>query len=198
MTLFQLLMLGASAYFAIKIYEHIGTLKDEPNEGENDFKESRTQKAFSTFSPDVLMQRADEAFENEDYEKAVALLEEINAKKAEDDEVLFKLGYILQKLGKRDESLRYYKEALELDRENEYIYNAMASLYREHGEYTSAQIQLKASLERNENNPQTYYNYGNLLVDMKNIEEAKEMYKKAIELDGEFKEAKEELQKLED
>jgi tetratricopeptide (TPR) repeat protein len=191
-------MLGASAYFAVKIYEHINTLKDEPKNMNEEREPNRTQKAFSTFSPDVLMQRADEAYENEEYEKAISLLEEINEKKADDDEVLFKLGFMFQKLGKRDEALRYYKEALELDRDNEYIYNAMASLYREHGEFTSAQIQLKASLERNSNNAKTYYNYGNLLVDMKNYEEAKEMYKKAIELDSEFKEAKEELQKLED
>jgi tetratricopeptide (TPR) repeat protein len=187
--------LGASAYFAVKIYEHINTLKDTPLHGES---EGRVQNAFSTSSVDELIQRADEAYEDNDYEKAIALLEEANVKKAEDDEILFKLGFITQKLGKKDDALRYYKEALELDRDNEYIYNAMASLYRENGEFSSARIQLNASLERNAKNPQTYFNYGNLLVDMKKFEEAKEMYKKALELDSEFQEAKEELSKLEE
>jgi len=42
----------------------------------------------------------------------------------------------------------------------------------------------------------TYFNYGNLLVDMNESEKAKEQYQKALELDSDFKEAKEELEKL--
>jgi tetratricopeptide (TPR) repeat protein len=57
-------------------------------------------------------------------------------------------------------------------------------------------MHLNASLAINDKNAITYYNYGNLLVDMKHVDEAKEMYKKAIELKEDFKEAKEELEKL--
>jgi tetratricopeptide (TPR) repeat protein len=42
----------------------------------------------------------------------------------------------------------------------------------------------------------TYYNYGNLLVDMQHNEEAVAMYEKAIEINPDFAEAKEELAKL--
>ena len=43
MTLFQLLMLGASAFFAYKIYEHIQTLQDSQEGEENNKDKSNTQ-----------------------------------------------------------------------------------------------------------------------------------------------------------
>ena len=201
MTVFQLLMLGASAYFAFKIYEHIQTLQ-EPQQEENEssdalhVEENRTADSFSVFSPESLVLRADEAFEADDNEKALALLFEANVKKPNDSEILFKIAYILQQTGNDDEALKYYKLALEVDKNNEYIHNAMASIYRKNAEYTSAKIHIKASLDIDDENPITYYNYGNLLVDMKSNEEAIVMYERAIELNPEFSEAKNELSKL--
>ncbi len=204
MTVFQLLMLGASAYFAFKIYEHIQTLQEpeQPKDsGYNDEdssqeSENRTADAFSTFSPEALILRADEAFENSDSEKALALLNEANAKEPDNPETLFKIAYILQDGGDNESAIKYYKLALEIDKENEYIHNSMASIYRQNGEFTSAKIHLKASIDIDENNPITYYNYGNLLVDMANNEEAIIMYEKAIEINPDFLEAKDELAKL--
>jgi len=195
LTLLQLLMLGASAYFALKIYEHINSLEDLPLDKQEQ-STTTPMKSWKKISPSQLVEDADAAYANEDYEDAKKFLEEAKELQPQDDEILFKLGFVNQKLGNKDQALRYYKEALELDRDNEYIYNAMASLYREHGEYAQAQIQLDASLERNPNNAQTYFNYGNLLVDMQRVEDAKEMYAKAFEIDPELLQAKEELEKL--
>jgi len=202
MTVFQLLMLGASAFFAFKIYEHIQTLQ-EPQDSENQNhdnqesqEESRSANAFSTFSPEALVQKADTAFEEEDFVRALALLNEADAKEPNNSEILFKIAYILQKSGDNEEAIKYYKQALELDKENEYIHNSMASIYRINGEYTSAKIHLKASLDIDSENPITYYNYGNLLVDMQSYEEAATMYEKAIELNPDFVEARDELEKL--
>jgi len=194
MTLFQLLMLGASAFFAYKIYEHIQTLQDPQENQEND---SRSADAFSTFDPSSLIEKADEAMQKGDLQKALAIYSEANIKSPKDAETLFKMGYVLAEQERYDEAIEYYKEALELDSNNTYIHQAMASLYRKMGEFASARNHLNASLDINDKNPITYYNYGNLLVDMDHLDEAKEMYKKAIELDGDFKEAKEELAKLE-
>ena len=194
MTLFQLLMLGASAFFAYKIYEHIQTLKDPKEGGSAD----RTADAFSTFDASDLVEKADEAMQKGDLQKALAIYSEANIKGAKDAETLFKMGYVLSQQDRDDEAIDYYKEALELDPNNTYIHQAMASAYRKMGEFASARNHLNASLDLDDKNPITYYNYGNLLVDMKHFDEAKEMYKKAIELDGDFKEAQEELAKLED
>jgi len=203
MTVFQLLMLGASAYFAFKIYEHIQTLQEPEQKNDETYdvevqatQETRTADAFSTFSPEALVLRADEAFKNSDSKKALALLNEADAKEPNNSEILFKIAYILQDSGDNESALKYYKLALELDQENEYIHNSMASIYRQNGEYTSAKIQLKASIDIDDNNPITYYNYGNLLVDMGNSEEAISMYEKAIEINPDFSEAKDELAKL--
>lgn len=188
MTLFQIMMLGASAFFAFKVYEHIQTLQE--------VKPKNDDRVPSSYDPESLIIRADEAFDNGDLPTAIALFKEANSKVGQDSDVLFKMGYISEQLGERDEALSYYKEALENDKDNEYIHNAMASLYRANEEFVSAKMHLNTSLSIDDSNPITYYNYGNLLVDMKHLDEAKEMYKKAIEINPDFKEAKEELEKL--
>ena len=199
MTVFQLLMLGASAFFAFKIYEHIQTLQEpEQNSDNNSYShdDEKSAEAFSPFSPEALVEKADEAFEAEDYQKALALLIEANAKDSGNSDIIFKIAYILQKSGDSDEALKYYKEAVEIDSDNEFIHNSMASIYRANGEFTSAKVHLNASLEIDPQNPITYYNYGNLFVDMEHIEEAVAMYEKAVEINPDFKEAKQELEAL--
>ncbi|MDY0234179.1 MAG: tetratricopeptide repeat protein [Sulfurimonas sp.] len=200
MTTLQLLMLLASGFFAYRIFQHVQTLQDpeEKNDNTNRINQSeqKTAKTFSPFDPEALIAKADEAYEQKNYQKALALLIEANAKEPNNPDTLFKIGYILQQIDDNDEALNYYKEALEVDKNNEYIHNSMASIYRKRGEFASAKLQLEASLDIDANNPITYYNFGNLLVDMKHIDEAKEMYKKALELNADFAEAKEELEKL--
>jgi len=198
MTVFQLLMLGASAFFAFKIYEHIQTLK-ETEEGGSSHRDSeeKSRDAFSIFSPEALIEKADKAYEEDDFQKALAFLNEANVKGPNNPETVFKIAYILQKSGNNEEAMKHYKQALELDKENEFIHNSMASIYRANGEFTSAKLHLKASLDIDANNPITCFNYGNLLVDMQHNEEAIAMYKKALELDPDLQEAKIELDKLE-
>ncbi|MCW8953936.1 MAG: tetratricopeptide repeat protein, partial [Sulfurimonas sp.] len=139
MTTFQLIMFGASAFFAFKVYEHIQTLQDpEPNKGDASNDEQKSADTFSPFDPKALIEKADTAFEEGDMQKALALLTEANAKEKQNSDVLFKIGYILQQLGDNSEALNYYKEALETDKNNEYIHNSMASVYRANGEFVSA------------------------------------------------------------
>ncbi|WP_415396688.1 tetratricopeptide repeat protein [Sulfurimonas sp. CS5] len=197
MTVFQLLMLGASAFFAFKIFEHIKTLQDpQPQREDLDQSEDKRAEAFSPFDPEALVEKADVAFEEKDFQKALALLSEADAKDPQNSDILFKIAYILQQTNDNDEALKYYKQAVEIDEDNEYIHNSMASIYRANGEFTSAKMHLHASLEIDNSNPITYYNFGNLLVDMKHPEEAKNMYQKALEINPDFSEAKEELEKL--
>ncbi|NOR58940.1 MAG: tetratricopeptide repeat protein [Sulfurimonas sp.] len=197
MTTFQLLMLGASAFFAFKIFEHIQTLQDPEGKQENSNQdEVKSADAFSPFDPEALVEKADEAFEEKDFQRALALLSEADAKEPNNAEILFKIAYILQQTNDNDEALKYYKQAVEIDKDNEFIHNSMASIYRANGEFTSAKMHLHASLEIDNSNPITYYNFGNLLVDMQHNEEAKDMYQRALEINPDFSEAKEELEKL--
>jgi len=197
MTVFQLLMLGASAFFAFKIYQHIQTLQDpQPDSQDENDDTQRSAKAFSTFDSSSLIEKGDEALEDGDFQKALAIYSEANIKEPNSEETLFKMGYTLGLQGRDDEALEYYKEVLELDKSNTYAHQAMASIYRKNREFASAKLHLNALVDIDDSNPITFYNYGNLSVDMEHIDEAKEMYLKAIELNPDFKEAKEELEKL--
>lgn len=186
MTIFQLLMLGASAFFAYKIYEHIQTLQD-PNESD------ASREADNI---DHLIDQGDEEMQKGDFQKALAIYSEANYKTPNNTEVIFKMGFALVEQERYDEAIEAFYSALRLDDNNPAIYQALASAYRKSGDLEKAKYNLDAALLINDTNPITYYNYGNLLVDMQNTEDAKEMYNKALELNPEFTEAKEELEKL--
>ena len=197
MTVFQLLMLGASAFFAFKIFQHIQTLQDpQPNSQDSDGDAPRRADAFSTFDSSSLIEKGDEALEKGDLQKALAIYSEANIKEPNSADTLFKMGYTLGLQERDDEALDYYKEALELDQYNTYIHQAMASIYRKNREFASAKLHLNALVEIDDSNPITFYNYGNLYADMEHPEEARRMYLEAIELNPDFNEAKEELEKL--
>lgn len=197
MTVFQLLMLGASAFFAFKIFQHIQTLQDpEQNSQDNSDDTPRSADAFSTFDSSSLIEKGDDVLENGDLQKALAIYSEANIKEPSSAETLFKMGYTLGLQGRDDEALDYYKEALELDQDNTYVHQAMASIYRKNSEFASAKLHLNALVDIDDSNPITYYNYGNLYLDMEHPQEAKNMYTKALELNPDFSEAKEELEKL--
>jgi len=150
MTFFQLLMLGASAFFAFKIYEHIQTLQD-PEESQNSNTDEvkppvRTAEAFSTFDVEDLIEKADDAVVANNLDKALAIYSEANIKSKGNGEVLFKMGYVLALQKRNDEALEYFKEALEVDDENPFTHLEMAYIYIDEEEYASARTHLNAAL----------------------------------------------------
>ncbi len=205
MTLLQILMLGASAFFAYKIYQHVQTLEDgSQNNNNNSYEPSQEQKddeyeqklqTFSPYSVEELVEGADKAFQNGEEKTALAKLNEANLKEPGNAEILFKLGFISAKIGDNENAIRYYKQSLDVDKD-ELVLNSLASVYRSEKEYASAKMHLNDSLDLNDKNPITYFNYANLMMDMKNEDVAEDMYAKALELDPELEEAKVELEKL--
>ena len=150
MTLFQILMLGASAFFAFKIYEHIGTLKDPEESGEEGniaSSQKRTAEAFSTFNADSLIEKADDEVVAGNLDKALAIYSEANIKAKGNAEVLFKMGYVLALQKRNEEAIEYFKDALEVDSENPFTHLEMAYVYIEDGEIASARTHLNAALE---------------------------------------------------
>jgi len=197
MTVFQLLMLGASAFFAFKIFQHIQTLQDpQANSQDGSDGSPRSADAFSTFDSSSLIEKGDDALESGDLQKALAIYSEANIKEPSSADTLFKMGYTLSLQDRDDEALDYYKEALGVESDNTFVHQAMASIYRKNREFASAKLHLNALVDIDDSNPITYYNYGNLYADMDHVEEAKRMYLRALELNPDFDEAKEELEKL--
>jgi len=201
MTVLQLIMLGISAFFAYKVFEHIQTLQNPDENAKNeDYQRSAENKdidSFSPFSAQELVQKADETFEAGDAQKSLAFLIEADVKSPNNTEILFKLGFISASIDDSMNAIRYYKRSLDIDNNDEFVHNSLASVYRKEKEFASAKLHLNDSLSINDTNPVTYYNYGNLMIDMGNEDTAHEMYKKAVELNPDFLEAKEELAKLE-
>lgn len=198
MTLLQIIMLGGSAYFAFKIYEHIQTLQDPQDDKQNVVVEDdKSADAFSPFSSEELVDKADEAYESGDAQKALSFLYEADVKAPNNAEILFKLGFISSNVDDNMSAIRYYKRSLDIDKNDEFVHNSLASVYRAEGEFASAKMHLNDSLEIDDSNAGTYYNYGNLMIDMGNEEVAIEMYKKALEIDQDFIQAQEEIDKLE-
>lgn len=170
---------------------HIQTLEDtKPQEDEN-------QNGFSSYDPPMLIKRADEAFVKGDFKEAFFLLDEANVKDPKNSEILSKLGYIAAKEARVNEAISYYEEALHGEN-SDIFHNAIASLYREIQEYNKAQAHYEEALKIDANYAVTYFNYANLLVDMKRLSEAKAMYEKAYHVDPDLTQAKEEIEKIRD
>ena len=156
MTILQLIMLGGSAYFAFKIYEHIQTLQDpQTNENEEQNKqdevvETRTADAFSTFDSQTLIDKADVARENDELDKAIALYREANIKEPKNAEVLFKMGYTLSQAKRNDEALEYLLESIEVDDENPFAYKTISEVYAELGDDDKADEYYKIAKELDE------------------------------------------------
>lgn len=151
MTIFQLLMLGASAFFAYKIYEHVQTLQD-PEVDENDREENieevpRTAESFSTFDSSDLLLKADEEVQNGNLEKALAIYSEANIKEPNSDETLFKMGYVLALQERNEEALEYFTDSLKIDRANPFTHLEMALIYIKDEEIASARLHLNEALE---------------------------------------------------
>ena len=108
-------MLGASAFFAYKIYEHIQTLQ-EPVDANNEKTSApvpeRTAEAFSTFDSTSLIEKADEVRESGDLQMAMAIYSEANIKEPNNAETLFKMGYTLSLENRDEEALEYFMDCI--------------------------------------------------------------------------------------
>ena len=189
MTLFQIVMLIATAFFAFKIYEHVQNMED-PAEGRSSGRQPEPS------DPQRLVDLADEAFEAEDLGKAKALLAEADSLAPDSPEILNKLAFILAKEGDERRAIDHYLHSLKIDPDDDLVHNALASIYRAKGDYVDARNHYEAALAIDDAYEVTYFNYANLLVDMEKPEEAKAMYDKALEIKPDFMQAKFEREKL--
>ena len=194
MSIFQILMLGATLFFAYQIYRHVQTLEDAPpKKTESDSSSS----PVSTFpNAQTLVDQADTAYERGEIESARTALEEASNLEPRNPEIINKLAFVTAKSGDRLKGIELYERSLELDENDDLTHNAIASLYRLEKAFERAQDHYRKAIEIDASYAQTYYNYANLLVDMGEIEEARNMYKRALDLQNDFPEAREALLSL--
>jgi tetratricopeptide (TPR) repeat protein len=146
-------MLGASAYFAYKIYEHIQTIEEpkELNIDLNPENKQRTAAAFSLFDSSTLMQKADEARENNDLDKALAIYSEANIKAPKNAETLFKIGYTLVLQERFDEALESLLESISYDDKNPFAYKEVSKVYKKLGNDEKAKEYYEKAVALDEN-----------------------------------------------
>lgn len=186
MTVFQIIMLAISAFFAYKVYEHINQLEDNVEQEEP--AESAKLEEF--------VQKADEAFEKGDLVTCKKFLREALYLDQENIELIIKLAYLESETQNYEDAISYAKDALKLDENSDEAHAALGSFYRKKEMFAESKEAYEKAIELDANHEFYYFNYANLLVDMGDVEGAKEMYKKAIELDPDFMQAKFELEKL--
>ncbi len=192
MTIFQIIMLLAAAFFAYQVYVHIQNIDEDK---EPVFMQE-TEVIELQPTPDELIAEADQAYMDGKLQRAQSLLEGIVEKHPDFAEGMNKLAFVLAKQGDKTNALKYYKASLEIDAVDDMTHNALATLLASMDRLQEAEEHYKRALEIDSDYELAWFNYANLMLRLERPEEAKKMYQKALEINPDFKEAGEELEKL--
>ncbi len=196
MSIFAIIMLAATGFFAYQIYRHVQTLEDPALK--NEVPEAISTKAVLTDNSANLIEEADEAYSEGDLERALEKLNRANTQFPNNTEILNKCAFINGKIGNTEKAISLYIRSLELDATDDLTHIAIASIYKEQGDFEHAQEHYEKALAIDTKYAVTYYNYGNLFSDKGDLDKAEEMYSKALTLQEDFKEAREALEQLKD
>ncbi|WP_345975266.1 tetratricopeptide repeat protein [Sulfurimonas sp. HSL3-7] len=186
MTIMQIILLAATAFFAYKVYEHMQGLQDT---------DANEHSMLEQIDIDALVDEADKAYDAGRLLEARELLQKAYAHDSSIPELANRLGFVLSAMGNHDEALKLYNESLRL-REEDVTHLAIASQLRALGRLDESQDHYRRAIELDANYEVTYFNYANLLVEMGEFDQAKAMYQKALEIAPDLEAAKEELEKL--
>ncbi|SLM30221.1 Tetratricopeptide TPR_1 repeat-containing protein [Desulfamplus magnetovallimortis] len=81
-------------------------------------------------------------------------------------------------------------EILELGSDSLNVFNSLGVIYRRRGDHRTALNHYNKALRVHPDEPNIYYNIGRIHLDMKDMEKARELFQKAVEIDNSFIEAK--------
>jgi tetratricopeptide (TPR) repeat protein len=192
-TLFQIILLAASVFFAWQMYKFVNTLK---NGGGNLPSESDTPNAGAQSgypgSHDVseLLEKADAAYAEGKIDNARIYLERAEKEDPDSPEVLNKHAFILFKEHDYEAAVQKYSRSLMLDPNDDLTHNAIAAALRKLGRYDQAQEHYKSAVDIDDSYEETYYNYGQMLIEKGDTTGARMMFEKALELKPDYAEAK--------
>jgi len=164
--------------------EQIGTI----TESDKVFSEPQQHHQVSRIAQ--LIQMAETALEKEDYVEADKALSSANIIEPENQEVLLQHGYVLLMLERLDDAKEVYENLLELNKEEDLAYGALANIYHKLDENEKAKEYHLRAIELDNSYVPHHFNYANTLYDLGEKEEALKYYKSALALDGSLEEAK--------
>ncbi|XP_064490379.1 protein O-mannosyl-transferase Tmtc3-like isoform X2 [Ornithodoros turicata] len=107
-------------------------------------------------------------------------------------DIFYNLGVVFLEQGKVDDALLYFNKALLLDPDHEQALMNSAILIQESGSAKLRSVayqRLKFLLQKGKRNERVYFNLGMLSMDDKNVEEAEDWFKKAIQVKQNFRSA---------
>ncbi len=193
MTPFQIILLLAAGFFAYQVYVYIQGIDEN---AEPAFMQDAETITPPVPSSDELIEEADQAYRDDDIDRAHTLLENIVRDYPQLAEARNKLAFVLSKLGDNEGAKSQYEASLKIDANDDMTHNALARLLVSMDEDERAEEHYKKALQIDDNYEVTWFNYANLMLKRGREEEAKEMYNKVIEIDPNFEEAREALEKL--
>ena len=192
MSIFQLIMLLVSAYFAYQMYKHIQGIDE--NVEPAFMQESEPVEVEPTI--DELIAEADKAYMDDRFDIAQERLEAIIEQFPDSAEAMNKLAFVLAKQDKNEEAETHYLASLKIDPSDDMTHNALAKLYADMGKNIQAQEHYKKAVEIDKDYELTWFNYGALMDALGQKEEAREMYEKALKIDPSYEPALEAMTKL--
>jgi len=199
-TLFQLILLGVSAFFAWQIYKFINSLGDGgrlPSQADTPPEAEPQRPAYPGMQDSAsLIDKADEAYASDRPADARIYLERAEKQDPDNPEVLNKLAFILFKEGNYEAALQKYDRSLALDPDDDLTHNAAAGVLRAMGRLDEAQEHYKSAVDIDDAFEETYYNYGQLLLEKHDRDGARMMFEKALELRPDYAEARAALDAL--
>lgn len=143
-----------------------------------------------------VMNRVDHAFEEDRLHDAESALETAMSMRPENEEVLGKMAYVLEKQGDTKAAKVTYERALEIHEHSPELYAAYASLLKSEGDLEASKANYIKAVQLESSSALIYYNFSNLLAELDEIDAAKEGYQHALDLDPNFTEAREALSAL--
>jgi len=189
-------LLGA----AVMVYMALQTLKQTNLKIASDVDHpdnmQRIAEQEDTLRFDKVMDRVDHAFAENKLHDAEAALETALGLRPDSEEVLGKMAFVLEKQGDIKAAKETYVRALEIHKSSPELYAAYASLLKSDNDLEASKENYIQAVQLEPNNPLIYYNFSNLLAELGEIEAAKEGYQRALDMDNDFKEAREALSAL--
>ena len=162
---------------------------------------NRPDKTFSKPSVqptrmDQLLEMADEAVAEKDYEEAKKALGSAHIIDENNTEVLQKLGYVSMQTAEYGEAKEYFEKLLNRDDMDDMAHVSLANALHKLGEDESAQKHHERAIELDPEYAPHHFNYANTLYDLGRNQEALTGYKKAFELDNTLQEAERMIKEL--
>ena len=119
------------------------------------------------------------------YAEAIRRFQQAVAIDATETDAHFQLGRIAREQGRIPDAIQYFQTVLEQDqRHSQYeVLRELGAAYFTAHRYDDARRMLAAYIERRSYDPEGLYYYGQVLMKLAAVEQAREMYERAVEAD---------------